>query len=70
VKGLKLLEYLSTKKVSVQKLYEQLEPQFKALASDELPPSKDGRVLSVNLLDALVDDPDSEEWVNTIFGLN
>jgi len=61
VKGLKLLEYLSTKKVSVQKLYDQLEPQFKALASDELPPSKDGRVLSVNLLDALVDEPDSEE---------
>jgi tetratricopeptide (TPR) repeat protein len=58
--GLKLLEYLSTKKIDPRKVYEQVKPQLMALASDKLTPTKDGRKIHVNLLDALVDDPDLE----------
>lgn len=59
MKGMKLLQHVSTKKVSLPKIYEQTEAQLKALMSGELPPSKDGHRISINLWDAMVDEDDN-----------
>ncbi len=53
---MRFVKEASSMKVSMQKLYKQLEPQILALASGELPPKKDGYRLHVNIFDALADD--------------
>jgi tetratricopeptide (TPR) repeat protein len=54
--GLERVEALGSKKISVQKLYEQVSEQMKILASDDYEPSPDGASIRLNIKDALVDD--------------
>ncbi|TXT57703.1 MAG: hypothetical protein BAJATHORv1_10406 [Candidatus Thorarchaeota archaeon] len=56
--GLKQLEKIGSKKVSLQKLHEQFEKQMSAIMSDDYEASPDGEILKFNLSDALVDDSD------------
>ncbi|MCK5238193.1 MAG: tetratricopeptide repeat protein [Candidatus Thorarchaeota archaeon] len=59
--GMKIVKKLSTKKVSVRKVYEQTREQLEALMSGDLPPSKDGHKIRVNIWDALVDEEEPSE---------
>ncbi|MHA1906488.1 MAG: tetratricopeptide repeat protein [Candidatus Thorarchaeota archaeon] len=59
--GMEILKQISKKKVSPEKVFEQMKVQFEALASGELPPSKDGQRIRINLWDVLVDEDETSE---------